>query len=39
MRKLISGKDSLFVSSMFTVLIALLAALVELPCTSGFPVI
>jgi len=39
MRKLVTDKNSLFISSIFTVLIALLAALVELPCTSGFPVI
>ena len=39
MRELITSKNSLFISSAFTFLIALLAALVELPCTSGFPVI
>lgn len=39
MRELITNKKSLFVTSVFTFLIALLAALVELPCTSGFPVI
>lgn len=39
MRELITNKKSLFITSVFTFLIALLAALVELPCTSGFPVI
>jgi cytochrome c biogenesis protein CcdA len=39
MRRLITNQNNIFVSAGFTILIALLAALIELPCTSGFPVI
>jgi len=39
MRDLINTKKKMPVILLFTVLIALMAAIVELPCTSGFPVI
>jgi glutaredoxin/cytochrome c biogenesis protein CcdA len=39
MRTLITNKKNIATSVLFTVLIALTAAIVELPCTSGFPII
>lgn len=39
MRKLINNKKGMPLTLLFASLIAFIAALVELPCTSGFPVI